>query len=941
MKPVARWVKRLGRWAAALVGVAALLLALGIGAFRLAIDLLPGYQQRIVERVREATGLTLEFDSVYARIGRYGPELVFRGARVLPASGDEPLVSAQSGRVSLSILRTLWFRRIEVGRFSLVRPRLNFVIHTDGTVQMVGQFALQTRPESEREPLTLERLPRGRFAVRDATLDVLDLRARQGRFELTGADIEIERRGDHVTAQGQVELPEHLGSKLEFEADVQGDLADAASLAWRGSLDAYDLDFEQWAALLPESFRVPAAGHGSFELSARGTGRELAGLRLQPSIEDLRFAGAQGEFRRITGDIRVQQRDGTISVHATGLELSRRGAPWRPTSLEARLTREGGRIVAASLRADYLRIENIAALAAALPVGALRERIEALAPRGELFGLDVTLSGIEGRRVPDVTGRLRFADVGFEPIGRAAGITGLDGAIEGRGAGGVVHVATRNATIKWPLQWRALVDLPTAEGRAEWSRFGDGARVWLDNAFVDTGHGTARGKLRMLLRPGSPPLMDLDATAADFDLTQTWRYLQIERLSPRTVAWLDAAFRAGRVPEARVQVTGPTRGFPYREGQGRFHATGRATGVNLFYAPGWPELRGIESTFTFNGPAMQAFASRGSIGGVAFTQAEVHSADLRDAIIAVRANARADAGRAIRLLQASPLAPSFGTAFADLSGTGPVSGELVMYLPIKEFERRVVTVMATLDGVTLRHKTQPIEATDISGKLWVRNREIQAPALTGRLLGGALRATIATTDAGQRQSRHPGQRAGQRAGRAAAADRAAAGQCGPVRHRELARFPDRRAQRGSGGPGARHAQAQQRPARHGVEAARAVCERRGCGAPADDQRELRRRERPAGPGAARARRARAAAVAKPPRGPAGRAGHRRIRRHRAVGAATRRRIVGHGRTRVREPDGPAGVEMGRAARAPAAGMARWRGPVGRGTSRCSATASRM
>jgi uncharacterized protein YhdP len=361
VKPLARWVKRLGRWAAALVGVAALLLALGIGAFRLAIDLLPGYQQRIVEQVREATGLTLEFDSVYARIGRYGPELVFRGARVLPASGDEPLVSAQSGRVSLSILRTLWFRRIEVGRFSLVRPRLNFVIHTDGTVQMVGQFALQAGPASERKPLTLERLPRGLFDVRDATLDVLDLRVRQGRFELTGANIEIDRHGGHVTARGEVELPEHLGSKLEFEAEVEGDLADAASLAWRGNLDAFDLDFEQWAALLPESFRVPAAGHGSFELSVRGTGRELTGLRLQPSIKDLRFAGAEDEFKRIAGDIRLQQHDGVITVRATGLELSRRKAPWRPTSLEARLTREGGRIVAASVRADYLRIENVAA----------------------------------------------------------------------------------------------------------------------------------------------------------------------------------------------------------------------------------------------------------------------------------------------------------------------------------------------------------------------------------------------------------------------------------------------------------------------------------------------------------------------------------------------------------------------------------------------------
>jgi len=745
VKTLSRWAKRLGRWTAALVGIVALLLALGIGAFRLAIDLLPGYQQRVVERVREATGLTLEFDSVYARIGRYGPEIVFRGARVLPESGDAPLVSAASGRVTLSILRTVWFRRLEVGRVSLVRPRLNFVIHTDGTVQLVGQFALETQPQGERPPLTLERLPRGRFAVRDATLDVLDLRVRQGRFELTGADIEIERSGNHVTARGQVDLPEHLGSALEFDADVEGDLARTETLVWRAGLDARGLDFEQWAALLPESFVVPAAGRGSFQLSARGVGRELAGLRLRPKLEALRLAGAEGEFSRIAGDIRVRRENESIHVNATGFELSRRGAPWRPTSLQAQLTRKDGRVIAAALRADYLRIENIAALAALMPAGVARERIETLAPRGELFGLDVAVSGIEGMRLPDITGRLRFADVGFEPVGRAAGISGLDGAIEGRGAGGVVHVATRNATIKWPLQWRSLVDVASADGRAEWSRFGDGVRIWVDDAAADTGHGRARGKLRMLLRPGEPPLMDLDAMATDYDLTQTWRYLQIERLQPRTIAWLDAAFRSGRVTEAHVLLTGPTRGFPYREGQGSFRATGRATGVNLFYAPGWPEIRGIETAFTLDGPALQALASRGNLGGVAFTQAEVHSADLRDAVFAVHAAVRADAGRAIRLLQASPLAPSFGAAFADLSGSGPVSGELAMFLPIKEFERRVVTVAATLSGVTLRHRTQPVEATDVAGRMWVRNREINVPAATGKLLGGRFQASIGTS----------------------------------------------------------------------------------------------------------------------------------------------------------------------------------------------------
>jgi len=107
MQGTGKGLRRLWRWVAGAAAALALLAALGVGAFRLAIELLPGYQQQIADQVRAATGLRLEFDSLNARIGRYGPEIHFNGARVLPASGDEPLVSAESGRVSLAIGRSL------------------------------------------------------------------------------------------------------------------------------------------------------------------------------------------------------------------------------------------------------------------------------------------------------------------------------------------------------------------------------------------------------------------------------------------------------------------------------------------------------------------------------------------------------------------------------------------------------------------------------------------------------------------------------------------------------------------------------------------------------------------------------------------------------------------------------------------------------------------
>jgi uncharacterized protein (TIGR02099 family) len=477
----------------------------------------------------------------------------------------------------------------------------------------------------------------------------------------------------------------------------------------------------------------------------RGRGTDITSLRVQPELEDLRPAGSDQEFSKVAGDIRVQRDDSTISLEATGLELSRPGAPWRPTRLEARLSRKDGRITTAAARADYLRLENLAALAGALPPGTIRDRVAALAPRGELFGLDVTVADAGEQRLPDITGRLRFSNVGFAPTGKGAGITGFDGSLEGKGGGGIVELATRDATLDWPQQWRAPAAVLRADGRLEWQRFGTGVRLWLDDAFADSGHGVARGKARLLLRPGEVPLMDVSATAENFDVTQLWRYLQTGRLSPKTIRWLDAAFRGGRVTRAAVSITGPTTGFPYREGQGVFRASGHASGIRLFYAAGWPELQGVESDFEFDGPALHAVASRGSIGGVPFTDAEVQSGDLREAIFAARGRTETDAGLAIRMLQSTPLAPSFGAPFADLTGSGPVKAEAALVLPIKQFDRRVVTVMASLEGVTLRQRAQPWEATDVTGDLWVRNREIDAPSLTGRALGGRWQASIVTT----------------------------------------------------------------------------------------------------------------------------------------------------------------------------------------------------
>ena len=88
----------------------------------------------------------------------------------------------------------------------------------------------------------------------------------------------------------------------------------------------------------------------------------------------------------------------------------------------------------------------------------------------------------------------------------------------------------------------------------------------------------------------------------------------------------------------------------------------------------------------------------GASAASTFTDAEINSADLRDAIFAARGRAATDAARAMRMLQATPLAPSFGAVFSELAATGPVQADVALFLPIKDFDRRVVTVQANSPG---------------------------------------------------------------------------------------------------------------------------------------------------------------------------------------------------------------------------------------------------
>ncbi len=732
------------RWIAGTVAALAIGAAVTVGALRLAIAHLPDLEARVAQEVRAQTGLALTFDSLDARFGRYGPEVYFEGARVVGAERGEVLVTARAGRVSLAPLRSLLRRQVEIGRVVLESPRLDFVIFPDRHVELAGQAGIELDPDRPREPFSLERLPRGVVEIRDATLGFRDLGIEGADFQLEEVDVELSRARRSLSLSGRIELPRRFGERLDFEAEVEGDLADPESLDWTASADARDLDFGGIVESFPWATALPSAGRGSAWLEAGGRGRtatnaegafDFAGLKL-PAARGAAYTRAAGRFSAAGGpDWRLRLRN---------LELSIEGRPWQRGSLDLELEREDGRLQRAALRAAWLRLENLAPLAALLPDAAARERLASLAPRGLLRNVDLVASGFSGGQVPDLEGRLAFEELGFAPQGRAPGVAGLTGRLTARGAAGRVELSQAALAVDWPAEWREPQRLPAVSAIAGWERSPAGVRIWADQIEVDTGAGSVQGRLRAFLRPDDTPLIDLSAEVRDFDVSRLPAYLPVSRLKPKPLEWLDRAFVAGRVVAGRVEVTGPARGFPYRAGEGRFVADARVEGLTLEYAQGWPAAEALALDARFEGPGFSVAGASGRLAGVRVVSASAELADWRDSLLLVRADAEGDAGDVHRLLAESPLGPSLGETFARLEAAGPLAGEAVLVLPLKQLSDRVVTVRAAGRGLSLGIAGLAEGVTDLAGELTVRNTELYAPSLTGSALGGRFAASLDT-----------------------------------------------------------------------------------------------------------------------------------------------------------------------------------------------------
>ncbi|HUO96591.1 MAG TPA: AsmA-like C-terminal region-containing protein [Steroidobacteraceae bacterium] len=739
--------RRIWKWSAATFGVLVVLLAVGVGALRLWLEHTPGIGPEIVARVQKLTGLEFSFVHLDARLGLYGPELVFGAARVTVPGQHDALVTARAGRVGFDLWRSLRTGRLASARVVLEGAHV-FLYLTDTGVELRGQGAPSAAEGGAH--LALGELPVGRVRIEDATVLVQDLRhgARPFRFDRVALD--LERNPDSLQLSGRVQLPPALGTRLDLDARLKGDLAALEALDWQADVALRGALIGGWSALAPEWSWLPVGGHGDVKVSATGHGADLAALEAHLALHEI-VTPADGatpasHLATLGAQISVQHSGGRWLVAGRELNIDPGHDAWQGGEFDVTAEVSDGALRALELRSPAIRLDALAALAPLVPPGGAREAGLALAPRGALTVVDLRARHGEAAGEWHVDGGLRFTGLGFGAWHTIPGLTGLDGNLSAEGDSGKVRLHSDRFTLNLATALRETVGADSVGATLSWWWRPDGWRFAADEVRTRSPDATTSGSARLWLPsdPEESPRLVLDFAAENVDARVASKYLPGRAIPPKTMEWLDHAFVGGHVPKARIEFAGETRRFPFRDGGGLFRVSLHFDNIRLHYQDRFADIENATGDAEFKNQGFSVHGSSARIAGLTVSEPYVEMKDYRDAELLARARGEGDVADALHYLQSSPVGPKLGEFFMKLSGHGPFDAHVDLDFPFRQFAQRRINIDGHVDNATVKLPGFDELVTDLSGAFALHDRELNVPQLTGSVLDGPLKLRART-----------------------------------------------------------------------------------------------------------------------------------------------------------------------------------------------------
>lgn len=745
--------RRIWKWAAAFVAAVLILLAIGVGLFRLAVPMVPGLRADAEAMAASALGMPVHIGEIDLQWALFGPELVLTNVQLLAPRSREPLVTAARLDIIFGPLDIFQDGLPRPSHVRLHQPTLALERSADGTFFLSG-YALPDAGDARgdwRSFLELG-LRHGRVTVYDGDLHYRDVARGIEDWTLRLAEVTLASDGENHELEGTLIPPAALGEQIAIEFSAEGPPGTPETWQWAMEFEATALGLEGWYRQL--GWSEDGAVQGALDLAGELGGRGLRTMAGKGSlgIEGLAFAedslgdGLAGRFETVGMLWNVAREDGAFSVDVKSLVVDG----------DSRL--EGGEFslrvqddppsgeYPLEVRAFRLPLQALAGLTRLLPADSasslskVRSAVTRLAPQGQVqalaFGLDAGAEPVRFRVDAD------FRDIGARHWDELPGFAQLSGNIRGDETAGKLHLDSRDVEIDTGDLFRTPLPVERLEATLSWEAAAGGWRISGSDAAIAIPGATAVADLALELPQEGPARIDLTATVRDVDLAVRSTWLPTGIMSDALVRWLDTGIISGHVPEAHVVLRGPLANFPFRDGSGTFDIRFATRDTVVEYARGWPRVEGLRAKVHFHDAGLDIRVEQASVNGLAVNGGLARFRDLRDGLLEVDAMAAGDMRMAWDFLAASPLKEPLDGLLGALAVSGPMRARVLLDIPLKDVAATAVKVDAELEDVAVHPVSLPWSVEALQGTVTVTENTVSAGKLTGVFTGHPFAATI-------------------------------------------------------------------------------------------------------------------------------------------------------------------------------------------------------
>jgi uncharacterized protein (TIGR02099 family) len=783
-----RWLLRGLRFALLLLA-AVWLLVLGLWLV-LYLWILPSadnWRPQLETAASQAIGASVRIARIEVRTAGWMPVLALQGVRLLDPAGREALsLPRVSATLSARSLLT-WPPRLE--QIYLHQPQLELRRDAQGQLWVAG---LPLKPSSGKEPNVLADwlLRQHEVAIEGGSLRWLDeqqpdaqaLQLTQLQFLMRNSLRRHEWRLDATP-------PPELGQRLSLRGRVTQPLLARPGdwRRWSGQLYA-ELPQAQ-LALLRKRLALPLAlrqGSGSLRAwaeLARGKVREVTldlalrevDLRLTPSVDPLLLEslstrllwqrlsdGSRWSVRGLQFALAANEPGGVAQWPSSNFTLSLRHA----ASDELWFVPQPSSLAGGQLQADRMDLGLMARIATGLPFGEavhalLRERV----PQGALRSLEAKWQGLldapttwsMGASLEGLSLQAVAAPEATPEQPHPLGQPGLNGAalrFSASERGGEAQLSLRDAALLWPgLLQQQRLDVQQGQLQLRWERIAQGWKVQWPRAELRTPDLSlqASGSWQSNGRPGGE--LQLSARAPQILLRALPSYLP-QSLSLSLRQYVDESLLSGQLRQLQLELKGPLAEFPFRApSKGLFRLQAQLLDVQYAFVPShaadllrpaytspWPQLDGVRGELRLEGPGLRLRGLSGRTSQLELSGFDAQIDDMgTDPVVRVTGRWRGAVPDVLAYLRQTPIHGWTGEALTPAQGSGAVSGQLQLAVPLAQPQLTTVKGDAQLAGVSLRLRDDVPPFSQLRGPLSFTEKGLELQRLQARFLGGDVR----------------------------------------------------------------------------------------------------------------------------------------------------------------------------------------------------------